>query len=1035
MRRRGTGFLRPQFVVPAIVVVLLLGRLVLHYGAELTIKGAFYDAIGMGGAYSTRWQTTIVLGLIGVAFAFLLSLPILFLRGKARAVVLDPDVPTGDATDPRGDALSRRFPGLGRGARTLAQDPAGKMVRGAIALAWLATFVIVSVATAPTLARARDQLLAWRNRTDFGVTDPVFGSDVGFFVFSEPALTTIARVGAVALALTTAAIVVVGIGLALVERQRLGPGAAAGVLRRTATFGFVFGGLFLLALAALIWLSRYALTRAGDGEILGGAGAAIRNIDIPTRTVGAGFVAAMALGLIVLGVPALRDRVGNVSIGRVIFVIALVWAAVALALTIIATPWWLILLLPALAAVFWVRSLAAQQPLTERPGTVLVWPVAALGSTILMALLGPVGAALNDSIVLRGTPLQVERSNIEATLQATRRATGVDQAEVVEADYRQGGVTQAAIQQAPASVASLRFLDIPPTREACSRLQTINQFYTCSDVDVDRYTIDGRRRTLFSIGREIDYSKFQSTNDFQRRHFTYTHGYGLIMAPVNEIDPDSGRPEFIVGEIPQEVTGDFIQPPVADPSLYFGTQPGVPWAMVNTNQPEFDRTTNQKIDWKGSTGIKVGSGWRRIALTEFLGGLPYIGGGRRVWNATAGDPADADSQALLYRDITSRLNEIAPFLRVDSDPYFTAADGKVWVVANTYTTTSRYPYSLQPQVVQSSSLAGANYARNAVTAVMDAYTGETRLYVIDENEPITRTWRAVYPELFTSADQIPAGLRAHLRYGEDLFDYQSSAVERFHVTETDVYFNRDDEWAITEEAYGPGVSGQQIESPARFTYAVLPGQTEERFLAIRAFKPATRGRGIGFSGWLAVSNEASDFGKLTVLRFPTTGGRQLDSLDTFTSNVQRDPELSRELTTRAGQVLRGNTIVVPIGQGLLYVQPLYLDSPGDSLPSLWQVIVSLGDGKVYSATTFQAALSAALGVADTGTEPTPAPGGGPSPAVTIEEWVRRAAVEYDAYRKAFGEGNDDEAARRLKAFRAALAQAKRLADQGKPASP
>ena len=1019
--------LRPQIVIPAIIVLLVLGRIALHYGAELTVKGAFYDALGIGGVYATRWHATIALLAIGVGWALLLSLPLLFLRGKSRPIVLDPDLPLGDPTDPRGDVFMRRFPGLGRGAQTLARDPGGTMVRGAIRLAWLAAFVILTVAIAPALATARDEVLAWRHGTDFGIVDPVFGKDVGFFVFSEPALMSIARIAAVGFALATIAVVLVGLGLSLVERQRLGPGAAGGIVRRTMTFGFSLGGLFLLALSSLIWLSRYALTRAGDGDVLGGAGAAVRGVDIPTRTVGAGFVAAMAIGLLVLAIPAMRDRVGRIPLARAVLVIALVWVAVALALVILATPWWLILLIPAIAAIGWSRNLNAAHPLSKQPTPTVLWPIVAAASTFVVALLGPVGAALNDAIVLRGSQLQVERQNIEATLTATRAATGLDKAKIVEADYRQRGVTRAAIEQAPASVASLRFLDIPPTREACLRQQTINQFYTCADVDVDRYTIAGRKRTLFSIGREIDYSKF-SAADFQRQHFTYTHGYGLIMAPVNEIDATSGRPKFVVGGIPQTVAGDFIQPPPAQLGIYFGAQPNMPWAMVDTEQPEFDRTTSEKIDWTGTTGVKVGSGWRRLALTEFLGGLPYVGGGRRVWNATGGRPANADSSTLLYRDIGSRVHEIAPFLTVDSDPYFTAAEGRVWVIANAYAATSRYPYSVPSR--------GVNYLRHTVTAVMDAYTGETKLYLMDDTEPITRTWRAVYPELFTPGSQMPAGLRTHLRYGEDLFDYLSAAIGRFHVTDTDVFFNGDDAWAITEEAYGAGANGERIESPARFTYAVLPGEKDERFLAIRAYKPAARGRGIGFSGWLAASNEPEDFGALTILRFPTTGDQALDSLDTFTSNVARDPELSQEITTRRDQVLRGNTIVTPIGQGLMYVQPLYLDAPGDSLPTLWQVIVSFGDGKVYSAASFQEALSEALGV-EPEPEPgaTPSPGGTPAPGPTLAQLVQRASDEFEAYRKAFGEGKDEEAAQHLRAFRVALAQARRVADQGGATTP
>ncbi|HEX4931528.1 MAG TPA: UPF0182 family protein, partial [Gemmatimonadaceae bacterium] len=239
---------RLKYVIPAVIVLIILGRLALHYAAELTIKGAFYDALGMGGAYATRWHTTVLLGGLGVGLALVLSLPVLFLRGRPQPIVVDPDAaPLGDPRDPRGDALMHRFPGLGRRADALARDPAGRMVRLAIIVAWLITFVILTAALAPTLASSRDQLLAWRNRSDFGVTDPIFGLDVGFYVFAEPALASLARLATIGLTLATIAIVVTGLGLSLVERQRLGRGAAAGVTSRTTTFGFAFGGLLLLS--------------------------------------------------------------------------------------------------------------------------------------------------------------------------------------------------------------------------------------------------------------------------------------------------------------------------------------------------------------------------------------------------------------------------------------------------------------------------------------------------------------------------------------------------------------------------------------------------------------------------------------------------------------------------------------------------------------------------------------------------------------------------------------------------------------------
>jgi uncharacterized membrane protein (UPF0182 family) len=905
----------------------------------------------------------------------------------------------------------------------------GRAVRWGVRAAAAVGFVLVAGALVNGLVAARDDLLAARAAVPFGVTDPVFGRDVSFYVFTEPAVRELVQAFASALFLAAFAAVATGLVLWYSEKQRGALLASRAVLERTLSAGFLLGGLFMGCLAVLLWLSRYSMLSGGT-EVVAGAGAAARDIDIPTRAVGAVLLAVLAIGLVALSLPRMRRRLAITSIGTAAVAGIGVWAATAAVLVVAASPWWLVLAVPLVVALVLVLR-SRDQPWARPDVPVWAVPAFAAGSAVLVSALGPVGASLNDAIVLRGTQLQVERDNIEATLTSTRRATGLDRAREVVADYRPRGVTAEAIRDVPASVNSLRFLDIEPTRQACQRLETRSQFYTCADVDVDRYTLDRERRTVFSIGREIDYTR---APDFQRRHFTYTHGYGIVLAPVNEVARDekgdpNGRPVWVAGGIPQRG----VTPPLRQPGIYFGAQPGVPWAMVNTSQPVWDglRTRpGEDVPWctgdtagdcggEGGTGIQVGSGWRRLAITEYLGGLPFIGGGRRVWNATAGGdaPAGPDSRLLLNRDITARVRELAPFLTPAADPWFAAAGGRLWVLTNLYATSDRYPYA--------ATFGGVNYVRQPVTAAMDAYSGRTYLFVTDPDEPIIRTWRKVYPSLFTDRDrmeEIAPGLAGHLRYGEDLFDFQAAAAARFHVDDVETFFNGSESWAPTTELSGPGVNGQSIISPARYTFAVLPRERRERFIIMRSYKPQAQNRGISFSGWLAASSEPSDFGRLTVVNF-TNSDQPLESLDTFSANVGRDPVLSEEITQRRDSVLRGNAIVVPVGEGLLYVQPLYLDSPGDSLPRLWQVVVGFGDGNVYAGGDLSAALRAALGddFADDAS---------PQARQTVAQLVERAATEFEAYRRAFGEGRDAEAARRLAAFQRALAQARALARAG-----
>ena len=980
---------RPRVVIPILIGLVLLLRVVWHYGAELYVRTLFFESLGMGDAFATRWQLSVVLALAGILLAALIALPLLLLTRSADAY----DEPTPIIPD-NVEAINWESPagrGFGPEGRTIDRN----VLTGVLWVGWGILTFLLALMLGGGLARARDPILAAINAKGFGADDPVFGHDIAFHVFVVPMVTEIVGLLVGALILAGIAVLGLGFGLALVERQNGNMRESRAAFHRTARIAAVMGGLLMFGLAILLWFSRYEMT-VGPDLIVAGAGAAARDIDIPTRAVAAVVMALLGLAIVALASERVRNRIEEIERRRGATILVAIWAVIVVALTLVASPWWLVLLVPVAAGAALVRG-SGQAAWARRASPVLAVPAFAIGSAAILGAIGPIGAQINDATVLRGSALQVERENIEATLVQTRAASGIDQAQVIRAPYRQNGVTREAIEEVPAAVDSIRFLDIPPTIEACQRIQARNQFYHCEDVDVDRYEIDGERRTVFAIGREVDYSR---PTDFQRRHFTFTHGFGLIVAPVDEID-DEGRPKWIAGGIDPVRS---FPPEITRPEIYFGAQGNTDWVMVNTDQPTFDGLSNRPVEWEGATGIRVGGGLRRLAITEYLGGLPYIGGGRQVWNATSGRPADADSELLLFRDMRARMAELAPFLTVDDDPYFVSAQGRLWVMGNAYVETDRYPYAAR--------FGGVNYRRLAAITVMDAYSGDTTLYVPDPDEPMTRTWRAAYPSLFTDLEEMPDALREHIRYGEDLFDFQARAVEFFHLGSgpdadpeevrgnAEIFFSGDAAWAPTEEVYGAGVQGERIVSPARFTFAVLPGQKSEEFLAIRSYKPRVQGRGIGFTGWFAASSDPENFGKLTILKFPVQG-EPLDSLDTFTANVARDPELSRELTVRSSQIRRGNTLVVPVGEGLLYVQPLYLDSD-DSLPILFKVVVSFGDNQVYAADRFEEALRLALlGArgASGGEDGAGAPDG-----ADLEELVRRAAREFEAYQAAFGRG-------------------------------
>jgi len=951
--------------------------------ATVTIRQAFFDTLGMGAVYHRHYTTERDLVIVTVVALVLLAIPLLLVSLRVAAV------PDRDGS---------RVPNARRAVWSI----------------WVVLGALSALVFGKAVLPKGDAYLAARNAVSFGRS--YAGHDVAYYVFELPLVVSLLRLAAFALVLLAIAS---GTVYAIAEQRRRGSLVHAGDARRAGAavvaVTFVYGGLALLCLGLAFYLDRNSSLVGGD-DLISGADKATRVVEMPSQAVIGAMIVLLGIATCALAVARLRRHLFLTTF-RMAAVAGGVWVGTALVLTVLVTFWWAVLLAFAVAVTVVLLRLA--QPSTEdrpnlatahghlRRGKIDGWPDrAAWGAFVVVtSIVGgaapAAGAGLYDHFTLSGPRYQNQRSYIERSIDSTRYGFNLDQVRVQNAaGYKQNGVTQEAIQAAPASVASLRFLSLDTIQPACELTQAIDQFYNCGEAHIDRYTFDGVRRTMFVMPRLVDWSR---VTGFQRQHFAYTSGCGLVMSPVNQTDKD-GKPVFTVNGIPQAgIT-------LPRQELYFGDDAS-PWAMVDTSQNQFDCLKNRVTTWAGK-GIKVGD--HRLALSLFLGGLPYIGGGRQFWNSTDGNPAGPNSQVLLYRGMRTRLERLAPFFEWDSSPYYVGADGHAYFVDVGYAATDRLPYS-EP-------FGGVRYIRSTVLAVMDAYSGETKLYVLQPNEPITATWMKVYPALFTPLAQLPAALRAHVKYGEDAFDIQAAALARYHVTSAETFYNGDQAWAFTEEIIGAGIQGERVVSPSRYTYLVLPGDTSERFAVVRSYKPAAQGKGIGFSGWLAVDSEPDRFGQATVLEFPQTTAQAnpLISLDNFTANVGRDPNLSQQITTRGTSVLRGDTLVVPIGDGLLYVQPLYLDTPGSAFPSLWQVVVGTGDNAVYAGTSFQQALSAALGG---GTGAVPANS-------TIQQLVQAAANEFAAYQAATGAGKFAEAAQHLQRMAAALAQAEQLAGGG-----
>ncbi len=493
-RRPGPGRPRATWIAPAVVAVaagLFIAYLVVRLWAHITITSAFFDSLGMGGAYDTLIRSSFLLAAAGLLGAIALSLPI-------------------------GLVIGRRV-GL------LSVRRVGWIVGGVV-------FVIAALVLIPSLIGQRDAILAAGEAVPFGRTDPVFGRDVSFFVFTAPVVADLA--GLLLGALVVALLGIAGVAVFAVTVE--GPlGVSPRLLARAGTLGAIYGGLALIALAVLGWFRRYEAVHVG-GELIAGAGRATRDVGIPTVTVVSVVIGLLGVGLICLSLPVLRRRIAGTRTTTIVRGAVAMLTLVVVALVVLASPWWLVLVVPLVPLVVAARPAGAltrainQQAAAalrgnDAPFRLPGWSfgAAAAGLSIVLLMLAPIGTALYDAIGLRGSTLQVERENIEATLTATRTAAGIDGIETSRAAYRRGGVSRAAIEAAPASVGSLRFLDLEAALAACRRLQAIKRFYTCQDADLDRYQREGTPQTLFVFGREVDYP---AITDFQRRHFSFTHG-------------------------------------------------------------------------------------------------------------------------------------------------------------------------------------------------------------------------------------------------------------------------------------------------------------------------------------------------------------------------------------------------------------------------------------------------------------------------------------------------------------------------------
>ncbi len=519
-----------------------------------------------------------------------------------------------------------------------------------------------------------------------------------------------------------------------------------------------------------------------------------------------------------------------------------------------------------------------------------------------------------------------------------------------------------------------RLWDYRPLQTTLDQLQTVRQYYDFYDVDTDRYVVDGTLRQVMLSGRELAIDRNPDAKSWVNQRIVFTHGIGLAMVPVNAVTRE-GQPELWIRDLPPVSTSG--APTVTQPRIYFGESDDH-YIVVRARQKEFDfprntsaGTTNETTSWTANTGVALDSTLSRLLFAFRFRDLDLL----------ITDQVESDSQILFHRTLQERLGMVAPFLRFDKDPYLVVDDGRLVYVQDAYTVSDRFPNASAFDTGELGSTSGLypeqlNYLRNSVKITVDAYDGTMHFYVADENEPLIRAWQGIFPSLFTPLDQMPETLRNHLRVPEELFNVQTRMYGQYHVKDTLTFFNNTDRWTVPAKT----TNTQTLESEAYYVVMRMPGEPKAEFLLLQPMIARNRPNMIA---WVAARNDAPNYGEVRAYQFPadTTifGPAQIEA------RIDQDPQISAQITLwnqSGSEVKRGNLLVVPVGDSLIYLQPVYLQSTSSAFPEFQKIVVASPTTVVWANTLSDALTSLLERQASGGPSPSPGPTPTPGPSAT-----------------------------------------------------
>ena len=642
------------------------------------------------------------------------------------------------------------------------------------------------------------------------------------------------------------------------------------------------------------------------------------------------------------------------------------------------------------------------------------WLVAAVAPAVVCYAAVAIVGWYVSSFLVKPNELVREQPYIAHNIDMTRQAYGLDR--FVQREFPAETTVDATdpANNQP-TLQNIRLWDWHALQDTLQQIQEIRTYYDFPDVDIDRYQIDGSMREVMLAARELNVEKLpESSRNWINEKLIYTHGYGITMNPVNGFTSE-GLPTLLMSNMPVQSTTPSLS--VTRPEIYFGELTNTD-VYVKTRQQEFNYPqgdTNNLTSYQGTGGVELG-GFLRRAMIAFdrgdLAKLPFS------------DDVNSQSRLLMRRGVHDRAATLAPFLTFDNDPYVVLSDdGRLSWILDAFTRSDSYPYATHYTVAGQS----VNYMRNSVKVVVDAYDGTTTFYVFDNQDPIMAAYRGIFPSLFKDASEMPAGLRKHVRYPELLLKLQAEVYGLYHMTNPEVFYNREDLWTVaTEVGMGEGGAQQTQAMEPNFVLMKLPDESGVEFVEILPFTPANRNNLIG---WIAGRSDGEHYGTSVVYDFPKT--KLVDGPLQIEARIDQNAQLSGQLSLwnqQGSHVRRGTLLVIPSGRALLYAEPIYLQADRSPMPELRLVVLALQDKLAYGP-TFGAALSSLFGGGASSLSAAEAPAvqtaagaatatsGTPAPVQDLNALIKEAGKDFDEYQRLTAGGKLGEAGQKLDALK------------------